>query len=86
VVEKRVLQKAGEAAAGIASGADQDTEAVAEGLDVVEGATFTNEELREFLEADSAGDLADPEFKERLRQKLWDLVQRRTGKLPSDGH
>ena len=48
----------------------------------MESATFTNEELREFLEADTAGDLADPEFKERLREKLWDMVRRRAQGLP----
>ena len=38
---------------------------------------FTMEELREFLEADHLEIRADPEFKERLREKLWDLVQSR---------
>ena len=36
---------------------------------------FTMDELREFLEADHFDLRADPEFKERLREKLWDLVQ-----------
>lgn len=35
------------------------------------------EELREFLEADLMDVPVDPEFKERLRQRLWDLVQQR---------
>ena len=35
----------------------------------------TLDELREFLEADMMDVKADPEFKERLRKKLWDLVQ-----------
>jgi hypothetical protein len=35
------------------------------------------DELREFLEADHYDLSADPEFKERLREKLWDLVQSR---------
>lgn len=39
-------------------------------------AEFTTEELQEFLEADQYPIEADPEFKERLRQKLWKLVQR----------
>lgn len=36
---------------------------------------FTMEELREFLEADLIDVRADPEFKERLKQQLWRLVQ-----------
>ena len=48
---------------------------------MTDGVAFTSEELREFLEADAAGDLADPEFKERLRQKLWEMVQRNAGRL-----
>lgn len=35
------------------------------------------EELREFLEGDLVGVHVDPEFKERLRRKLWDLVRAR---------
>ena len=35
------------------------------------------EELREFLEGDLVGVRVDPEFKERLRRKLWDLVRAR---------
>lgn len=38
---------------------------------------FTMDELREFLEADYLEERADPEFKEKLRKKLWDLVQSR---------
>jgi hypothetical protein len=38
-------------------------------------ADFTIEELREFLQADSLEVPVDPAFKERLRRKLWDLVQ-----------
>ena len=33
------------------------------------------DELREFLEADLIDVHADPEFKENLRRKLWDLVR-----------
>ena len=39
-------------------------------------AEFTTEELQEFLEADQYPIEADPEFKERLRKKLWKLVVR----------
>ena len=39
---------------------------------------FTLDELREFLEADLEETAADPEFKERLRRKLWALVQLRS--------
>jgi hypothetical protein len=83
VVEKRILQKTGESAAAIAAESDPGSAGVAEGIEVAD-VSFTNEELREFLEADTAGDLADPEFKERLRQKLWEMVQRRAGGLPPD--
>jgi hypothetical protein len=33
------------------------------------------DELREFLAADGTEVNADPQFKEELREKLWDLVQ-----------
>ena len=36
---------------------------------------FTMDELREFLEADVPGVQADPEFKERLRRRLWGIVR-----------
>lgn len=81
MVEKRSLQT-GESAAGITSGSEPGTAAAAAGDEVAESANFTNEELREFLEADTAGELADPEFKERLRAKLWEMVRRRAGGLP----
>ena len=38
---------------------------------------FTPEELREFLEGDVLGVRADPEFKERLRRMLWEMVRAR---------
>jgi hypothetical protein len=38
---------------------------------------FTVEELREFLEGDMLNVRADPEFKERLRRTLWDMVRAR---------
>ena len=41
---------------------------------------FTMDELREFLEADLLDVHADPEFKERLRRRLWDMVQARARK------
>jgi len=45
----------------------------------------TLEELRDFMEADWVPVDADPAFKERLRKKLWDLVEARTGRiLPRD--
>jgi hypothetical protein len=43
-------------------------------------AEFTPEELQEFLDADLLPTRADPAFKERLRRKLWQqLERRRTG-------
>ena len=43
-----------------------------------DGATgITMEELREFLEGDLLDVRADPDFKERLRRELWDLVRAR---------
>jgi hypothetical protein len=36
---------------------------------------FTVDELREFLEADFVRVDADPEFKERLRRRLWEMVR-----------
>ncbi len=36
---------------------------------------FTLDELREFLEADLVDVRADPLFKERLRRRLWEMVQ-----------
>lgn len=38
---------------------------------------FTLEELREFLHGDVLGVRADPEFKERLRRVLWEMVRER---------
>lgn len=42
-------------------------------------AEFTTEELQEFLEGDLSPEQADPEFKESLRQELWELVKVRYG-------
>lgn len=45
------------------------------------------EELREFLEADLADVPVDLEFKQNLRDKLWDLVQTRNRRRgPSDAN
>jgi hypothetical protein len=50
--------------------------------DVIEeiAAEFSTEELLEFLEADQLPIEADPEFRERLRSELWNLVQGLTTK------
>ncbi len=46
--------------------------------DMEEGAMeFTMEELREFLEGDPIEARADPEFKERLRRQLWEMLRAR---------
>ncbi len=36
---------------------------------------FTVEELREFLQGDLLDVPVDPEFKERLKRRLWELVK-----------
>jgi hypothetical protein len=36
---------------------------------------FTVEELREFLQADLLDVPVDPRFRERLKRRLWELVQ-----------
>ena len=46
---------------------------------------FSLDELREFLEADLVEVRADPEFKERLRRRLWDLVRDRSGRGGTGG-
>ena len=45
---------------------------------------FTAEELREFLDGDLLEVRADPEFKERLRRTLWDMVRARRKQRRSD--
>lgn len=45
---------------------------------------FTNEELREFLDADDAEISADPVFKELLRRKLWEIVRSSSSASASD--
>jgi len=47
-------------------------------------AEFTIEELREFLQADNLEVPVDPAFKERLRRKLWKLVQEQLRNRKSD--
>jgi hypothetical protein len=50
-----------------------------------EGASeVTMEELQEFLEGDGLDVPADPEFKERLRQSLWEMVRVKFQKPRSD--
>jgi len=47
-------------------------------------AGVTEAELREFLDADHLEVPADPDFKERLRRRLWELVLARVGKTAPD--
>lgn len=47
-----------------------------EGFDE-DGMGVTMEELEDFLEADRLPIRANPEFRERLRRRLWDLIQGR---------
>jgi hypothetical protein len=56
------------------------------GKDVmVEGAVeVTLEELREFLDGDQVEVRANPAFKERLRDRLWALVQERSRRFRGD--
>jgi len=49
------------------------------------GTEVTMEELREFLEGDLLDVPADPEFKERLRQKLWEIVRARGRSIDEEG-
>jgi SMC interacting uncharacterized protein involved in chromosome segregation len=55
------------------AGSGQDREALKMMEDIL--TDFSIDELREFLEADLVDVKVDPEFKERLRKQLWDLVQ-----------
>jgi hypothetical protein len=49
-----------------------------------QGATeFSVDELREFLEGDRLDVRADPEFKERLRARLWEMLRSRRAR-PDD--
>jgi hypothetical protein len=47
-------------------------------------ADFTIEELREFLQADNLEVPVDPAFKERLRRRLWKLLQDQLRRRRSD--
>jgi hypothetical protein len=47
---------------------------------------FSIDELREFLEADLVDVKVDPEFKERLRKQLWELVQENARSRREDPH
>ncbi len=55
---------------GVATGAKPENDATSDG-----SVEVTLEELEEFLDAGRHGVRARPEFKERLREKLWGLVQ-----------
>ena len=44
----------------------------------------TIEELQEFLEADRVEVHADPRFKERLREKLWEMLRLRGRRRPGN--
>jgi hypothetical protein len=46
---------------------------------------FSMDELQEFLEGDRLDVRADPQFKERLREKLWAMVSLRAGRPRGDG-
>ena len=46
---------------------------------------FTTEELEDFLRADHLPVQADPDFKERLREELWDMVQSQSAPGRRDG-
>jgi hypothetical protein len=51
----------------------------------VEGCVeVTLEELEEFRDADRHGVRARPEFKERLREKLWELVRQQRRRWRGD--
>ena len=55
-------------------------EHVSQGMDEEALGDVTIEELREFLEADLVDVPVDPQFKERLRERLWDLVKNRASR------
>ena len=65
--------------------ANLDPEAMGIMEDVLEDLSL--DELREFLEADLIDAPVDPEFKERLREQLWTLLQyQRKPKDERDSH
>ena len=57
-----------------------------DGADWEEGLEVRPEELHEFLTADLSGVSADPEFKERLRAKLWEMLSSGQFKTEKRGH
>lgn len=69
------ILRGGKEDAESAEAAGRQEQGVREGMD----SDFTSEELREFLDADTLDVEADPDFKERLRRKLWDMVRSRFG-------
>lgn len=65
---------------GIALGGKPGEDAVPDGT-----SEATLEELEEFLEADRVEVRANPEFKERLRERLWEIVRLRRRPRRGDG-
>lgn len=63
-----------------AAAAKRKREEVDAGMEDEAVGEVTIEELREFLEADLVQVPVDPEFRERLRDRLWDLVKSRSQK------
>ena len=59
------------------SNRDSNWRRVRESAESEEALEIRPEELQEFLSADLTGVSADPEFKERLREKLWKMVRER---------
>ena len=53
--------------------------------DVQEATEIDLEELREFMMGDLLPDLADPDFKSRLRTQLWERLKQRRAKGPATG-
>ena len=52
--------------------------------DVQEATEIDLEELREFMMGDLLPDLADPDFKSRLRAHLWEMLKQRRGRVKSE--
>lgn len=53
-------------------------------IDEVAG-EYSTEELQEFLEADRLPTRADLDFKEELRERLWEMVQERARERGEEG-
>jgi hypothetical protein len=79
VMDTRTSGTAGSAASEIAD----DCITVALQPDTAIESSITPEELLEFLEADTAEVPVDPHFRERLREQLWQMVQRKRSTNPS---